>query len=81
MNSTDCVVAGFHETAISGDLAAHYTPDDLLHLNGPFEFVGGELVEKQMSFLAGRTATCVISRLREYPEQNPVEVADLLPAT
>jgi hypothetical protein len=38
--------------------SAPYTPEDLLRLDreGLFELVGGQLVEKQMSQIAGRCA-------------------------
>ena len=58
--------------------SAPYTPEDLLHLDreGLFELVDGQLVEKQMSFIAGKCATRVGQILSNYLEKSPVgEVA------
>ena len=51
---------------------AHHTPDELLHLDGLFELVGGELVEKQLSFLAGKAAIRIILSLETWLQRNPV---------
>ncbi len=50
---------------------ARYTPEDLLHLDGDSlcELVDGQLVEKQMSFLAGKTAVRIAHRLMAHVEK------------
>jgi Uma2 family endonuclease len=47
------------------------SPEDLLKLenDGLFELVDGKLVDKEMSFLASRTAGLIIQRLGEYVEK------------
>ncbi len=48
---------------------AHYTPEDLLAMDGLFELVGGQLVEKQMSFLAGKTSSRISQILLNHLEK------------
>ncbi len=43
--------------------SSRVTPDDLLKMNGLFELVDGQLSEKQMSFLSGKTVTNLSSIL------------------
>ena len=51
-----------------------FTPDDLLHLEdeGPYELVGGRLVEKAMSSLSSRTAGIITIEIGIFLRQNPV---------
>jgi Uma2 family endonuclease len=47
------------------------TPDDLLNMEsrGLFELVDGQLVEKPLGFLSGRTATLLAKRLGNFLDQ------------
>jgi Uma2 family endonuclease len=51
-----------------------FTPEDLLNLDGDglYELVDGKLVEKRMSFLAGRTGVLISQRLGNYVETSHV---------
>ncbi len=53
---------------------ALYTPEDLLELDGDglFELVDGKLLEKRMSFLAGKATICIAYSLKKYLETSPV---------
>ena len=57
------------------------TPDDLLNLDeqGLFELVDGKLVEKQMSYLSGKTAVLVSAKLFSYVSAN--RLGDVLSET
>lgn len=51
------------------NLATHFTPDDLLRLEGGdclYELVDGTLVEKNMSSLSGATTIIISARLYEF---------------
>jgi Uma2 family endonuclease len=41
----------------------HHTPQDLIGRDGLYELVDGKLVEKQMSFLAGRCTALIVHKL------------------
>jgi Uma2 family endonuclease len=49
---------------------AAFTPDDVLKMDGPYELVDGRLVEKQMSALAGKTATRFVKVLANYVDDH-----------
>ena len=66
-NGSQCIIPVM--TMVSP--VASYTPEDLLELDGLFELVDGQLVEKPMSFLAGETASIITFLLRSYLQANP----------
>jgi Uma2 family endonuclease len=53
-------------------VATLHTPDELLELDGLYELVDGQLVEKQVGFLVGRCIAQIAYWLGNYLDSRPV---------
>jgi Uma2 family endonuclease len=63
------------------DPVARFTPDDLLRIDGEglYELVDGQLIEKHMSYLAGKTTFTLGTKLYTYTQMH--DLGDLLSET
>jgi Uma2 family endonuclease len=53
-------------------VALLHTPEELLHLDGLYELVDGQLVEKQVGYLAGKCIARISHVLQIYLDSHPV---------